>query len=417
MTYSKLFNIYLAIFAAVFSVSPKLTVLLIIGLVPLIVVGYVKKELVISFYRTHFYLILLYLLYLTWIVFSNHVDIGLKYAENKLSFLLFPILLSFQPRFKIQLSNLILGSALGLVVAAVIGFVASFQCVQDGGTLSTCLTSVHVSPIHHPSYFAAFILINLVGIWIMYKRKEAYFNLRWIVPYFAFIGAVFMLCLSLASLLFLALTVIVVALYLLKKRIKKIAFYTLVILAPIVFYAVFSNLPFVKADVEYTQHSIGKFVQNPIEFIQEKQGYKTGNEVRLIMWTASCYEIMEHPLGVGTGNVDDYLSKRLVALHQLELAKMDENHSIKYNPHNQFLQTALEIGILGLIFLVLFISSAIRDALRTKNYLLLFICSSLVFNSLFESMLQRQSGIVYFAFWMCILLVIDRQQNTTFNEK
>jgi hypothetical protein len=35
------------------------------------------------------------------------------------------------------------------------------------------------------------------------------------------------------------------------------------------------------------------------------------------------------------------------------------------------------------------------------------VVASLVVNSLFESMLQRQSGIVFYAFWMCLLTLIS----------
>ena len=73
-----------------------------------------------------------------------------------------------------------------------------------------------------------------------------------------------------------------------------------------------------------------------------------------------------------------------------------------YNPHNQFLQTAVEVGVFGLIFFSSVIIYAFYLGFRFKSVLILFIGLNLGFNSLFESMFQRQSGIVFFVFWLCL---------------
>jgi O-antigen ligase len=92
---------------------------------------------------------------------------------------------------------------------------------------------------------------------------------------------------------------------------------------------------------------------------------------------------------------------------QFDLAKQDEHGAIQYNPHNQFLQTGLEIGILGLLALLLVVGVSWRIARQHKNYLLMAVLTSLVLNSLFESMLQRQSGIVFYSFWICVLVMMS----------
>jgi hypothetical protein len=121
---------------------------------------------------------------------------------------------------------------------------------------------------------------------------------------------------------------------------------------------------------------------------------------------------MQHPFGVGTGNVDDHLSYRLTLYGQTEMAKKDGENGIQYNPHNQFLQTAVEIGVIGLLLLVTLFGSTLRFAWRHRNYALLIMTAALVFNSLFESMLQRQSGIVFFSFWICLLIVVSTSKPT-----
>ena len=124
------------------------------------------------------------------------------------------------------------------------------------------------------------------------------------------------------------------------------------------------------------------------------------------MWTVTLEEIALHPLGVGTGNVDAHLSGRLKKYGQLDLAKKDEHGAIQYNPHNQFLQTGIEIGVLGLLALLFMVGVTWRIARQHKNYLLMAVVASLVLNSLFESILQRQSGIVFYSFWICLLVMM-----------
>jgi O-antigen ligase len=75
-----------------------------------------------------------------------------------------------------------------------------------------------------------------------------------------------------------------------------------------------------------------------------------------------------------------------------------------YNPHNQFLQIAAEIGLFGLLFFLSILFFVVRFAMQRKDELLVFLVFSLIVNCLFESMLQRQSGIVFYIMMICALL-------------
>ena len=159
----------------------------------------------------------------------------------------------------------------------------------------------------------------------------------------------------------------------------------------------------IKEDIKYTSRSFSLYLDSPEQFVRNGNRYLIGNEVRLILWTATGELIAEHPFGVGTGNVDIYLTEKLQSYGLYDLA------SYKYNPHNQFLQTFLEVGIVGFLLLLLIILFGIRQALKNKSWLLLIIMVSLVFNCLFESMLQRQSGIVFYSFWICWLSIYSKK--------
>ena len=226
-----------------------------------------------------------------------------------------------------------------------------------------------------------------------------------------------LLCLSLASLIYLFLLIGTIGIVLVWRKFGLLWAVIVSILLPVLFYGTSQFIPRVKFEVNNGLSAMGIFLTNPVKYVRSKPGDKTGNEVRLVMWTATLLEINEHPLGVGTGNVDEHLSQRLKALGQIELSKQDENGHIRYNPHNQFLQTALEIGLIGLMVLIVYVIGLMRMAWKHKNWLLAIIASGLVFNALFESVLQRQSGIVFFSFWLSFLPMMTLWNAKNLKEK
>jgi O-antigen ligase len=407
LSYANVYRIYLGVFSFLFFCAPNLTSLGVILFIPLVLTGIFRKALRFHFQWPQVLLISLYVLYLMGIFFTENMYLASRYAENKLSFLIFPLLFLFRPTFRLSHASLLLGSALGIVGASMIGMLSAYGCYANGGDLRTCFTSVYMSTLHHPTYFATFIALVVFGLWVAILRKEPFFKVSWILPFSLFALVMFTLCLSLSAFLFVAILVAAIVLRWIRNRYGKKVFRTFLLLTPIIISLFLVLMPGLRHDVRYTYSTVQKYMQDPKGFLSGKTGYKTGNEVRLVMWTVTLEEIAKHPLGVGTGNVDAHLCHRLKQYGQLDLAKQDEHDAIQYNPHNQFLQTGLEIGLFGLIVLLLFIGQTWRRARIYKNYLLMAVVASLVVNSLFESMLQRQSGIVFYAFWICLLTLIS----------
>jgi O-antigen ligase len=169
--------------------------------------------------------------------------------------------------------------------------------------------------------------------------------------------------------------------------------------------------PPLKSQWDDAKHFTVTFVNDPSTFLKDPANAENGSGVRLIMWTIATQVLKEHPFGVGTANVDDYLFSKLTKLKQHTLANK------YYNPHNQYLQSGIEIGVIGLAVLLLLLIKATNLAWKQRNYLLLFIVVNLAFNMLFESMLQRQSGIVFYTFWITFLVVYTTYFTTNTKEK
>jgi O-antigen ligase len=126
----------------------------------------------------------------------------------------------------------------------------------------------------------------------------------------------------------------------------------------------------------------------------------SGNQARLILWTISGEIIAEHPLGVGISGLDIEMSKRL---HKLGFHEMAAKH---WNPHNQFIQLTAELGWFGLLWFLGILLAISRMAWQRRDIILAFLVSSFVLNALFESMLQRQSGIVFYLLFLSAFISI-----------
>jgi O-antigen ligase len=163
--------------------------------------------------------------------------------------------------------------------------------------------------------------------------------------------------------------------------------------------------PSLQDNLSHTSSLVARYIQSPSNFIKEHPAGMSGNQVRLVVWTVTGEIILEHPFGVGLGNLEDEMQKKLAALNQTEL--MEKN----YNPHNQFLQIFAEIGLIGILIFMVLLFFAIRQARKNKDALYVFLVFSLMMNCLFESMLQRQSGIVFYIVFIALFATVLQKQS------
>lgn len=86
----------------------------------------------------------------------------------------------------------------------------------------------------------------------------------------------------------------------------------------------------------------------------------------------------------------------------------------EYNAHNQYIESLLSAGILGLLALLLFVASPLQ-VLRTKGrtaFAIAVACGVVMLNLLFESMLERQMGLLFISFtYAYIALIMNKKEN------
>ena len=392
------YNLALALVIFLQVVFPKKIGLGIIVFVLATIVGVVRKQLEFKFNTNLALFIALFLAYAIGIFFTeNPQDIG-KYMESKLSYVAFPILFFFRPKtFKIDLRWPGLALIMGVIIVSIIGLVNWYSYISILGFRASIYQFSHV---HHPTYFAAYLFLAMGLAVYGWQQKWTGFTSLTVVLFLAFGSVMTALTISLAAVLYYFLVVIILGVYFFNKRFGK-KWALIVGIGVMMLMGIFIMSTDLRYDVANTSISIFEYCKDPELFLKNANRYLAGNEVRLVMWTVSILLIIQHPFGVGTGNVDQYLTEKLMTYDLKDLAM---SH---YNPHNQYLQTFLEIGVVGFAIIIAIIFLSARYAWRSKNWLLLIIVSSLAFNCFFESMLQRQSGIVFYTFWICLLVVMQ----------
>lgn len=111
-------------------------------------------------------------------------------------------------------------------------------------------------------------------------------------------------------------------------------------------------------------------------------------------WKASIYLMGEQPLfGLGMKELAPELSRAHEAIGSEVLPW---NRKM---PHNQFLETGVQGGLMALLLLLLGLFFWFKDAVKSGNSLLLSILGMLIAAFTFESLLEQQSGVLWSVFW------------------
>ncbi len=131
-------------------------------------------------------------------------------------------------------------------------------------------------------------------------------------------------------------------------------------------------------------------------------------EIRLILWERAWPVVKKHPiLGVGTGDDQEEFKKTFDA----ELLEKSSGHF--YNVHNEYIQTAVRLGIPSSLLLVfiLMVPLRMKEAYLRYRFVSAFILiTGIAF--VFESMLNRIQGVVFFSlFYSLFSLLLDSKQN------
>lgn len=130
-----------------------------------------------------------------------------------------------------------------------------------------------------------------------------------------------------------------------------------------------------------------------------KKTISGSSDPRELIWLSGLDVIKKNWfVGAGTGDAKDLLVRRYSDAND----KYAFAH--QYNFHNQYLQTFAEIGILGLLLLSYLLCYPFVFSMRNKDYLCILFLFIVAVSFLTESMLERQAGVSFFAFFYALLV-------------
>lgn len=131
-------------------------------------------------------------------------------------------------------------------------------------------------------------------------------------------------------------------------------------------------------------------VVKPNTYVIKNETNSTNNRIQI--YKCAIELIKNKPiLGYGIGRD----KKVLYDCYKENLYYLYEN---KFNTHNQYLSTLLRFGLLGFIVFLFFLYYNYKIAVNSKSTIFLSILIFYTFNFLFENVIERQNGVILFAF-------------------
>lgn len=134
-------------------------------------------------------------------------------------------------------------------------------------------------------------------------------------------------------------------------------------------------------------------------FLFEETSYENSVLSRTLTWKAVGNLVADMPLaGIGSGDVQEALNNEYKDL-DFKLG-LEESH----NAHNQYFQVLLESGWPGLFVFVAVLVICLLMGIRRKDWLYTGFIMLFAFNILTESVLETQSGVLFFALFNTLFL-------------
>ncbi len=360
-----------------------------------------RLQLVASFVRfpSFWWMPLFWLVHLIGMLWSDNQAFGWKDIETKLSFLLLPLMFASLPMTSERMVNIQRSFVAGVMMAVVFllskAFVGYSQDKDAGHFFYAGLSSA----LMHPTYLGMYVALALYLVaddWFMSGSKP------WSTYHFPvvllFSGVIFLLSArSVILAIGFLLPVFCLASYMKSNAgpLKP----TLVVLALIL--AFFINA---RVNTNNRMAELGQSIQ------QANTGAEhASNSVnsRFEIWSQALSLFKNAPyFGYGTGDVKDCLMESYRASHFTYALEK------KLNAHNQYLQTSVALGFLGLLSLLAFLFLPLYPV-RFSSFS--FFIGLVILNALTESIFETQKGVVFSAFFYAVYVSFEARRAPTSN--
>lgn len=346
----------------------------------------------------------LYLLYLAGMLYSTDFNYGWFDLQVKLSLLIFPLIFSTSDLtvFTASRIRLLFGAFIAGIIAGSVMLLFHTLVVNVRWGVPDPWYYTSLAWFFHPTYLAMYYCFGM-AILLLYIGSDASKN-SFILTLLLCLCALYLeilifLLSSKAGVMVLALVQILFLLLLLHKKTPLYRVVYIFMFLAIVF--VVNSRMFPKGFSRFS--TADKMISDSRTLATNPED---GTVARMEIWKISADLIRQHFLfGVGTGDVKDVLMESYRE-HQLYPV-----YKKKLNAHNQYIQTFLTLGVTGFLLLLAILFKPAWHHLRKGNFLYVAFIVIFAVNLLFESMLEIQAGVVFYAFFNALIF------STAFVEK
>ena len=324
------------------------------------------------------------------LLYSEDQSNAFKNIEVKLSFLFFPILFLFSKfDYRGTANNALKSFVVGSLFAVVLGLVKAGLNTYETGSFKPFFYG-DIALYHHNSYTSLYY--NFVVI-IMYVASLAPRKGLYLAPFRAFLG--------------IGLFTLIIIMLGSKAGILTIGLVHIAAMG----YWVFQHKRYtqgIASIILFGGISLGAYLFSPtlqtrinevFSSLSKENTEHSSSSTRLVTWSTGIEIIKENPImGVGIGDAQIELNKKYNEKEHYDLSKRN------LNPHNQFIQTQIASGLIGSLAFLFALFHHFKLAFREKLWIYIGLVCLFAINNFFESMLEKQDGVVFFMFFSSLLL-------------
>lgn len=369
--------------------------------------NYLKRFSITSKY-IFFTAIAFYLFHAISLLYSTDLAEGFFDMEVKLTLFIFPLLMTganfmYKKHFDLILLVFLIANITATLICIFFAFNSALSFENGSLQFSTHVwmdipgLSNYYNPFSyfifskflHVAYFSMYLAFCIIICFYFFEKKMRFFNvlIYFLIPYFLLI--IYFLS-SRAGLITIAVILFGYVIYFLFfSSIRKKTIIILVVISGVFLYVLIKN----NSRVNYGLQQLKETT-----FSSNTKALTTPND-RLLIWYNSLPIVKDNfILGVGIGDVKNNLKD--------SYAKNDMEDALKnnLNSHNQYLETLIGLGLIGLLMLLAMFFIPAYIALKKRNILVLFFLIVIGINFLFETMLNTQAGAIFFAFFYSLFM-------------
>ena len=330
----------------------------------------------------------------------NELNIHWSHLETKLSLLLFPIIILLGSELKKDfiyelLRIFIIGCSFSIVICLIH---SSYNLIVYKDL--NYFFYKKLSFLHHPGYYAMYLnfAIGLIYLNMVSSDSKLKIKNKWswtlIIAFTLFIVLISSRTGWISNLIINCIFIVIL--------IKMKFFNRKHLIAGFVMLFAFGGIMNLSTSLK---NRFNELIKHTI-YAKEQSSYPSSTSTRIKAWESSVELIQKNWLfGLGTGRGVVELNKTYDSKEYFSLKKKNTN------THNQFLQYLLDHGLIGFILLLFFTIVLFILSFKDKHYQYALLIFILIINFMTESILETQSGIVFFALFNTLFFfqLIDKK--------